>query len=76
MLFQDGSPASALVYAFASLASATDDVDFMNAAGDWTYAPALGADATDPAVTRVRVRPRGAMAPGSNFTIRLRYRIK
>lgn len=68
---------SGLSYAFTSLASATDDLEFSNNGGaSWTYVPTPDSDGVDVAVTHVRVRPKGTMAPGSSFTINLRGRVK
>jgi hypothetical protein len=75
-LFADGSPASGLTYTFTSLASTTDDVEFSNNGGtSWTYVPTANANGVDTAITHIRIRPKGAMAAGSSFTLQLRYRI-
>ncbi len=76
-LFTDGAPVSGLSYSYAALASTTDNVDFSNDAGaTWTYAPVADANVTDPLATTIRIRPQGAMAAGSSFTIQLRYRVR
>lgn len=76
VLFQDGATASGLTYSFASLASTTDDIEFSNDGGaSFSYVPAPDPSGVDPAVTHIRLRPRGAMAPGSSFDLRLRYLI-
>ncbi|RYD42326.1 MAG: hypothetical protein EOP63_13235, partial [Sphingomonadales bacterium] len=68
---------SALTYNFTSLSSTADDLEFSNSGGaSWTYAPAIDANGVDAAVTHVRVRPKGSMAPGSSFTINLRALVK
>ncbi len=68
---------SGLTYSFTSLASGADDLEFSNNGGaSWTYAPTADANGVDATVTHVRVRPKGAMAPGSNFTINLRALVK
>jgi hypothetical protein len=68
---------SALTYSFASLANSTDDLEFSNNGGaSWTYVPTADANGVDAAVTHVRVRPKGAMTPGSSFTINLRALVK
>lgn len=73
--FTPGS--SALTYGFTSLASAADDLEFSNNGGaSWTYTPTVDANGVDAAVTHVRVRPKGSMAPGSSFTINLRALVK
>lgn len=78
--FVNGTPASALTYAFTTLNSTTDDVDFSNDGGaTWTYVPVAGAGGFDPAITHIRVRPRGAMAasgPGGNPYFELRFRVR
>lgn len=68
---------SGLTYAFTSLASATDNIDFSNNNGaSWTYAPVANGDGADPNVTNIRLRPQGSMAASSTFSFRVRYRIK
>ncbi len=68
---------SGLGYIYGGLSSLTDDIDFSNNGGtSWTYIPVANANGVDPNVTSVRVRPRNAMAAGSNFVVRLRYRVE
>jgi trimeric autotransporter adhesin len=68
---------SALTYSFTSLSNIADDLEFSNNGGtSWGYAPTADANGVDPVVTHVRIRPKGAMAPGSTFTINLRMRVK
>ena len=77
--FADGSPASGLTYTFVALPSATDDIAFSNDGGaTWNYVPVpAGADGTDPAVTNLRINPKGVFkANGAQFRIRFRGRIK
>lgn len=63
-----------LTYSFVSLASTTDDVDFSNNGGStWTYVPAAG---VDPAITHIRILPKGSMAAGSSFSIQFRGEIE
>jgi uncharacterized repeat protein (TIGR01451 family) len=58
--FVDGTPNSGLTYAFASLADPSDDVSFSNDGGvTFSYAPVAIANGTDPAVTHIRVNPKG-----------------
>jgi fimbrial isopeptide formation D2 family protein len=72
--FQDGATASGLTYTFTSLASTTDDIDFSRDGGTtWTYVPAANASGTDPLVNRIRLRPKGAMAANSSFTLLFGY---
>jgi hypothetical protein len=80
--FTDGTTPSSLTYTFTSLASATDDVDFSKDGGTtWTYTPVPNAAGCDPAVTHLRVRPRGSFAkdtgtPDPSFTLRFRVCVK
>ncbi|WP_428631147.1 hypothetical protein [Sphingopyxis sp.] len=68
---------SGLTYSFTSLASTADDLEFSNNGGtSWTYAPTADADGVDATVTHVRIRPKGSMIAGSNFTINLRGLVK
>jgi hypothetical protein len=68
---------SGLTYSFASLASAADDIEFSSDGGtSWTYAPVANGNGADPAVTNVRMRPKGAMAANATLTFKLRYRVK
>ncbi len=58
--FVDGTPSSGLSYTFISLASAADDVEFSSDGGaTYTYSPSDSGDGTDPAVTHLRVNPKG-----------------
>lgn len=75
--FTDGAPASGLTYNFTSLTSTTDDVDFSNDGGaTWTYVPTPDGQGADPAVNRIRIRPKGAMAANSSFSLLFGYIIK
>ena len=76
--FINGSPSSALTYTFASLSSNTDDVEFSSDNGaTWTYAPTPNADGVDPAVTDIRINPKGGFAANNaQFTVKLRVRIE
>ena len=61
--FVDGSPVSGLTYTFTSLGSITDDLEFSNdGGGTWTYTPVDSGDGTDPAVTDIRISPKGTLA--------------
>ncbi len=72
--FADGTPASGLSYSFASLASATDGIEFSSDDGaTWTYVPVADARGCDAAVTHWRVRPAGTLAGSGSFTLRMRY---
>lgn len=75
--FTDGTPASGLALTYTSPSSTTDDVDFSADNGaTWTYVPTAGDDVSQSAVTNVRLRPRGAMAAGSNFAVSLPLKTK
>jgi len=80
--FAQGSPSSGLAYAFAGLASTADDLAFSNNNGlSFAYTPAADTSGYDPAVTHIRVTPRGtfAGATGSgspNFTLSYRIKVK
>jgi fimbrial isopeptide formation D2 family protein len=75
--FTDGATASGLTYAFTSLSSTTDDVEFSNDNGaTWTYAPTANTQGADGLVTNIRIRPKGTMAANSSFTLLVGYVIK
>jgi uncharacterized repeat protein (TIGR01451 family) len=76
--FVNGSPSSGLAYTFSSLSSGTDDVAFSNDGGaTWSYTPSAGGNGTDPAVTHIRINPKGIFnASNAQFTIKLRMRIE
>jgi uncharacterized repeat protein (TIGR01451 family) len=75
--FQNGATASGLTYSFTSLSSTTDDVDFSNNNGlSWTYVPTPDAQGADWAVNRIRIRPKGAMAANSSFSLLFGYNVK
>jgi uncharacterized repeat protein (TIGR01451 family) len=75
LLFGAGSSGS--TYAFSGLASTTDDLEFSNNGGTtWTYVPAANSAGVDPAVTHMRIRPKGTMAAGSSFTLNFGYLVK
>jgi fimbrial isopeptide formation D2 family protein/uncharacterized repeat protein (TIGR01451 family) len=76
--YLNGSPASGMTYTFAGLANAGDDVAFSSDGGaTWTYAPGADGNGTDPAVTNIRINPKGAFgANNAQFTIKLRMRVE
>jgi hypothetical protein len=80
--FADGATASGLTYSFVALASSTDDVDFSNDGGTtWTYVPTPAADGCDPAVTNLRINPKGvfvadAATPDPSFSLRFRICVR
>ncbi|HEX7874388.1 MAG TPA: spore coat protein U domain-containing protein [Sphingobium sp.] len=77
LLFTDGSPASSLAITYTSPSSSSDDVDFSSDNGaTWTYVPVSGNDTSQAAVTNIRVRPRGAMAASSRFTLSVSLKVR
>jgi fimbrial isopeptide formation D2 family protein len=75
--FTDGATASTLTYSYTSLASTTDDVEFSKDNGvTWTYTPVANAQGADSLVTNIRIKPKGAMAANSSFTLLVGYVIK
>lgn len=75
--FTDGIPLSGLALTYSAPGSTTDDVDFSSDNGQhWDYVPVPGDDASQAAVTNVRLRPRGAMAAGSSFSVSLPLKTK
>ncbi|MGR6328134.1 spore coat protein U domain-containing protein [Sphingomonas sp. XXL09] len=73
----DGSPASGVTLRYGGPGDTTDDVDFSADGGaTWTYVPVAGNIASEAAVTHVRLRPRGAMAKQSSFTVSLPYLLR
>lgn len=71
------SGTSGLSYNFMSLASLTDDIEFSNNNGlSWTYSPFPAEDGTDPAVTTIRLRPKGSMAPNATLIFRIRFKVQ
>lgn len=74
---------SDLTFGFTSLASGADDVEFSNNGGStWTYTPVPDASGFDPAVTNVRLRPKGRMAGWSgsggypSFTLTFKAKVR
>lgn len=77
LMFTDGTPASALAVAYATPGSTTDDVDFSSDRGlTWAYVPTAGDDVSQAAVTNIRIKPRGAMAAGSQFSLSVSLKTK
>lgn len=73
-IFTEGSPASGLAFSYVSGTNLGDDVEFSSDGGaSWLFLPTA---ATQSQVTHVRLKPRGAMAAGSNFKISLSYVVK
>jgi hypothetical protein len=76
--YVNGSPASGMTYTFSGLANTGDDVAFSSDGGaTWTYAPTADGNGTDPAVTNIRINPKGVFgANNAQFTIKLRMRVE
>ena len=75
LLFGAGS--SGATFTFSGLASTTDDLEFSSNGGTtWTYVPTANGEGVDPAVTHMRIRPKGTMAAGSSFTLNFGYLVK
>ena len=76
--FVDGASASGLSYNFITLGNAGDDVAFSSDAGPaytYGYTPTPGVNGCDPAVTALRINPKGvfvadAGTPDPSFTLR------
>lgn len=65
--FTQGSTTSGLSYAFTSLSSSTDGLDFSNDSGtSWTYVPTADAQQGDAAITHIRIKPSGTFSNGTS----------
>ena len=77
--FIDGATSSGLSYTFIDLASDFDDIEFSNDnMASWTYDPVDIGNGTDPAVTHIRVNPKGIMqgiAGGSAPSFQLLFKV-
>jgi len=63
VLYQDGAVPGGMTYSFGGLADPGDDLEFSSDGGaTWAYTPVPDAAGFDPAVTHLRVRPKGAFA--------------
>ncbi len=75
--FVDGTPASGLGYSFVALGDAGDDVSFSDDGGaTFIYTPVPNANGVDPAVTHIRINPKGVFAGNTgggnpNFDVRI-----
>lgn len=73
--FNGGSSSVTLSYGGSS--ATNDNVDFSSDNGaTFAYLPVAGNPASQGAVTTVRFRPQGSMAPGSSFTVSLPYSVR
>lgn len=66
---------SGLAYSFATLASATDGLEFSDGTS-WSYVPVADADGYDGKVRAIRVTLTGTQATNSSFRLRYRVRLK
>ena len=76
--FVNGTPSSALTWTFTALNNMADDLDFSNDGGaTWAYVPVADAEGCDPAVTDIRMRPKGTMPgqSGGSPTFDLQFRV-
>lgn len=73
-LLGTGLLSSGVGYAFTTLASASDGLDFSTDGVNWTYVPAPDANGYDAKVRAIRIRLTGTQGPGTVF--RLRFRVK
>jgi hypothetical protein len=80
--FAQGSPSSGLSYSYSGLSSTSDDLAFSNNGGSsFAYTPVPASDGYDPAVTHIRVTPKGLFAGASgsgspSFTLSYRVKVK
>jgi hypothetical protein len=81
VVFAQGTRSSQLACTFGGIADGTDCLEFSNNNGaTFNYQPLPDADGYDAAVTRIRIRPLGLMAPAllqpSSFVLRYRMKVK
>jgi hypothetical protein len=82
VVFTQGAVSSGLSFAYAGLASTTDDVAFSNDLGvTFNYVPVPDAGGYDAAVTHVRIAPKGTFAGEAglgypSFTLGMRTRLR
>lgn len=75
--FDDPGNDTNLSYTYSGPADDSDGLEYSSDNGaTFIYEPVPDADGCDANITQVRVRPGGAMAAGSTFTLRLRYIIR
>jgi len=77
--FTDGAVASGLSYTFTALDDAADDVEFSDDGGTtWDYEPTANPDGVDPAVTHIRINPKGMLASssgGNDPSVQLSFKV-
>ncbi|TSB01593.1 hypothetical protein [Sphingorhabdus contaminans] len=79
--FSEGPRASQLQCPFGGYADGTDCLEFSSDGGaTFTYQPQPNSDGCDAAITHIRIRPNGSMAPAflqpSSFVLRYRMKVK
>jgi len=80
--FADGIIPGGMNYTFGGLADPADDLEFSNDGGaTWSYVPVPDALGFDPAVTHVRIAPKGAFAASDgvnhpSFSVSFRTRVE
>jgi len=73
----DGASPSKATVRYAGAADTTDDIDFSSDGGtSWTYVPTAGNLASQTAVTHLRIRPQGAMAKQSSFSVSIPFLVR
>lgn len=73
----EGLTPSTVAVRYGGAADRTDDVDFSADQGvSWGYVPTPGDAASQALITHVRVRPRGAMAKQSSFSISVPCKVR
>ncbi len=79
VIFVNGVPSSGLTYTFILLGSAADDVSFSNNGGaSFVYTPVPNGNGVDPAVTHIRINPKGTMPGngGGNPSFQVSFRVR
>lgn len=83
VLFTQGATPSGLTYTYtAPLDNPADDLSFsIDNGATWTALPVAGADGCDPAITHIRINPKGAFvgnptAPSPGFSLNFRVCVK
>ena len=80
--FTDGSTPGGMIYTFGGLTDLADDLDFSSDGGaTWAYIPVPDALGFDPAVTHLRVAPKGAFAASDgvnhpSFSVSFKTRVE
>jgi uncharacterized repeat protein (TIGR01451 family) len=77
--FVDLTPSSALTYTFSGLGNGADDIAFSDDGGStFAYTPSDAGNGTDPAVTHIRINPKGAFAAAGsgNPAFRILFRVR